>query len=201
MLYAILPLLLRGLFLAGRWGEVVVSLCALACLLALAASGSLNVITGAESVLRGFASFAIGVVIARPALRPTQRWVRLLTLLQLPALAGAVVLIARGQEPGAVVFLHLLICTSQVNGGILYRLACRLPFRVLGALSYSVYLSHAILLQLALVVWYKVTAGAAGMDFLGLAGLTLAGSLVAARLAHDRLERPAQAWLGRKLLS
>lgn len=156
------------------------------------------------SLVRGRASFLIGMILAlhfsRPLAQPDSAP---------PSLQGAVCLIIvvcaqQGEERGATLAFCLLVYASQFSRGILYRIARLRPFRRIGDLSYSVNLGHAVLLQVIALVWDKANTV---LNLGPVAGLVAVGfttaviSLTTAVVSYRYLEIPARTWLKHRLLS
>ena len=196
ILYALFPLLAVTLCRRGAIaGWVGTALALAACVAIIGGHGTIDVIEGPLSVLRGVASFAIGIVIAGrvPGLRGLATPV--LGILQCTALAAMILAVQTGHEMAAIASFAALVHLGRENRGILYRIAALRPLRRAGDLSFSVYLGHVPLFAVPNLIWWKVR-GAAGASLLeGYVVVTLglmALSLLAASAALAWVEKPAQ---------
>lgn len=203
VLYAMFPFLGRFLGATGRLGAAVLALAALAAVFGLSASGTIDIITGGLSVLRGCASFSLGMIIAR-YFRDLSRFSdAVLSTLQIGFCALAGLAVQMGLEFAAICCFCGIVCLAQVNRGLLYRVL-RLPLpQLIGQLSYSIYLSHATLAGLVLLTWYKLDSHLHAGPLAGFVAVGLGTILVsscAAYVSHRYLEIPAQAFLKRRLL-
>ncbi len=70
VLYALFPWIARFLAIGGKAGAALLAIAALSTLVALSFSGTIDIITGGLSVLRGAASFSIGMILALHFSRP-----------------------------------------------------------------------------------------------------------------------------------
>ncbi len=203
VLYALFPLMGVWLsrvpaVLAGLSAVMALSVVAL-----IAANDTIDVIEGPLSILRGIASFGIGVLIVSRLPSPDGVGTFLLSALQSASLIATVSLVHLGQEAAAIASFAPLIWLTQTNRGLLYHLARLKPFHRAGALSFSVYLSHAPLFVLPNLVWWKFRGaeGASQLEgFLVVGVCLMAISLAAASVALRFVEVPAQRWLRRQLL-
>lgn len=203
VLYALFPVLGVWLFRAPAFLAGLAAVLAALAICMIVGSGTIDVIEGPLSILRGIASFSIGMLITSRLPQPDRIGTAILSLLQGTNVLTTVSLVHLGHEVAAITSFATLIWLTQQNRGLLYRLSALKPFHSAGELSFSVYLSHAPLSALPNLVWWKLRGGEGASLLEGFIVVTLglmAISLVAARLARRFVEVPGQRWLRQRLL-
>lgn len=203
VLYALFPVLGVWLFRAPAYLAGLAAGVALLVIVLIARTGTIDVIEGPVSILRGIASFSIGMLIASRLPPPDRIGPALLSLLQGINVLMTISLVHLGHEVAAIVSFATLIWLTQQNRGVLYRLAVLKPLHSAGELSFSVYLSHAPLFAFPNLVWWKLRGSDEANLLEGFIVVSLGLmviSLVAASLARRFVEVPGQRWLRKRLL-
>lgn len=185
-----------------RGFDAVAAAFAAAGLVFLWSSTTLDSISGWPSVLRCLCGFSLGMVLAssQPVATLSAPW---LSLLQLGALALAIVSVAAGAELLAVLGFVALVGATARNGGALFAVFRRPELHHIGKISFLIYLAHVPVLSV-----YLATAGflerRTGLplltDWLVMMSFVLLGSIVAASLSFALLETRSRRWLSAKLL-
>lgn len=204
VLYALFPWIARFLAASGKAGAVLLAIAAVSTLVALASQGTIDIITGGLSVLRGAASFSIGMILALHFSRPIAVSNLGLSALQISACLIILLCVQQGTEVGAVLAFYFLVYVGQFNRGVLYRIARLRIFHRIGELSYSVYLSHAIMLELVILVWYKLDTILHSGPIIGFVAVscgTVVVSVMVAEASYRYVELPGQNLLKPRPLS
>ncbi|MBZ6068185.1 acyltransferase [Aeromonas schubertii] len=210
--YLLFPLLLPLALSRSRWA-ILAPLSAIALLTALLFQhGTLDLTNGAPAVGRGVAGFTIGVWLLRPVqatrLRPIARSDRLLgALFLLPLILLHFTLTPLLTMAVLIAFVALVwIAASQtLRDTRVFSLLENRVTRLLGDLSYSIYLWHAVLLLTGLELahylapeaveaWFGVTDPASGVLAVALFMVLLWGL---SWCSYHGIERPAQRALRR----
>lgn len=184
----------------GAWSRVafaVISVGSVALLLSGLGNGGWN------DLLRCLAGFFLGALLVW-----AQGWVRLPTVVGAIALVGVVALMvfSDGRMPARVMTMGLaaLMVLTLINDNRLSRIFECAPLRTLGALSFSLYMCHTLVIWVANQVARLVLRGpdllVHGVQTPQLPlwtaaigwGLTIAGSLVMAELLRRFVEAPCR---------
>ena len=175
--YAVLPALAALAAFMNR-GALVVSSLAFSVLIYgyLISEGTIDVVVGSGSILRGLAGFAIGIAIASGVDRIDRLKTPLVSALQIAGLAGSVVAVQLGAEVWALSAFALTVAVTARNRGIAARLFDIRLLRVAGDASYTVYLCHLAVLAPIYHVWWQVEKLVGSQPVAGAIVVFLAGS-------------------------
>lgn len=199
--------------------------CAVVAALAFAALFAISYLRGSPSILashdfgivRCIAGLFSGAAVYGLYLRWPVRLNRaMLTVAELAAVAAAIYFIAHSvndkwMQFGAMISFMVLIYVFSNGGGLVSRVLSLAPFRFLGTVSYSVYLTHAIILgvggfiakRLMGLARTEIEAGRFGLDteYALVINLTLLAVTIAVSYGtYNLVERPGQALMKRLLL-
>ena len=194
--YLLFPFLARACA-TGRGGEILALCLGLAVLAGLSAWDTLDVVRGAPSLLRCLGGFVIGMALAGLQ-RPDQTIFRnrpLLSLLQISALAAALISVGLDWQICAVLSFTALVYLTSVNEGAVYRLLSLKGIHGLGLISFSLYLAHVPIIDLgaaSLGRFEKLFGVPLLSDWALFSCVALAGSIAAGTLSYLWLERHSQ---------
>ncbi len=200
--YLLFPALVVVLLRAPQVLGGLVLILAFAALVIIASGRSIDVVTGPLAVVRGFAGFSIGAVLAFSAAGTLRLPDFALSALQIAALVWSLWAVHLGYEVTAIVGFVLLIYVTQENRGVLYGVLRRAPFHGAGLYSFSVYLAHTMLIFLINIVYYKLVSGPTEttLNFWVISFLAIGISLLVARFGYHWIELPMRRVLRARLV-
>lgn len=207
--YALFPLIAGALIRKPISGTILSAVALMGAALVLTeVYGTVDVVVGGGSVLRGVVAFVAGCTLALHHCRITQLSDAWLSTLQFAAASLTVMSVHFGLEILALPAFAALILLTSVNRGIFYSIM-RIPFfHTIGILSFSIYLSHTLAIKIAIMITYKfveeITQNSTTNPltfFMLIAALSALLTVFFAWVSFNLVEQPGQRWLQRRLFA
>jgi peptidoglycan/LPS O-acetylase OafA/YrhL len=201
--YLLFPLLLLLHVRLGWVARVLMLAFATAFMIDVAwTTGSLDLVT-AGALPRCLSGFMLGMLLYFERARFAERSPALLSFLQLVSAAAILVGIAASWNDVLLVpFFALLVGSTWTDRGVLPRMLVGRPLLVLGEISYSVYLTHIVVIDVVRFFWMRIASRVElpeDLERIVYIALVVVCTLVVSNATYRRVEVPARLWLTARL--
>jgi peptidoglycan/LPS O-acetylase OafA/YrhL len=165
-------------------------------------TGSLDLVANG-ALLRCVAGFMLGMLVYLERARFAVLGVAVLSLLQAVSAVAILAGIAlRWNDALLVPFFAVLVGSTWTDRGLLPRLLVGRPLLTLGEISYSVYLTHIVVIDVVRFFWLRVVSRVDIQDDVARTiyiALVVAVTLAVSSFTYRRVEVPARIWLSAHL--